>query len=85
MASIQLRGQSYACIFCWHGKRKWFTIGKVTEIEAEAKSAQVEYLLMRLKQGLIELPAGMDIVEFVQLDGKPPSRSDGIPRPSHSL
>ena len=50
MASLQLRGKSYACVFCWHGKRQWFTIGKVTEEEAKAKASQVEYLLMRLKQ-----------------------------------
>ena len=31
---------------------------------------------MRLKQRLIELPAGVDIVEFVQHDGKPPA-ADG--------
>ena len=82
MASLQLRGRSYACIFCWHGRRKWFTIGKVSESEARAKAAQVEYLLMRLEQRLIELPAGFDIVEFVRHDGKPPSgRSEGLPTP----
>jgi hypothetical protein len=75
MASIPLRGKSYACVFCWHGKRKWFTIGKVTEAEA----AQVEYLLMRIEQGLVELPAGVDIVEFVRHDGKPLARPDTIP------
>jgi hypothetical protein len=33
-------------------------IGKVSPQEAEAKAAQVDYLLMRLKQGLIELSPG---------------------------
>ena len=50
------------------------TIGKVSEEEARAKSAQVDYLLMRLKQRLIELPPGVDIVDFIRLDGKPPCR-----------
>jgi integrase len=75
MASLQLRGKSYACVFCWHGKRKWFTIGKVTEQEARAKASQVDYLMMRLKQRLIELPPGIDIVEFVQHDGNLPARA----------
>ena len=44
----------------------------VTEAEAEAKAAQVDYLLMRLKQRLIELPPGIGIVEFVRHDGKAP-------------
>ena len=48
-------------------------IGKVSPQEAEAKAAQVDYLLMRLKQGLIELPPGVGIAEFVQHDGKPPA------------
>ena len=79
MASLQLRGRSYAYVFCWHGQRKWFTIGKVSETEARAKSSQVDYLLMRLKQRLIELPPGADIVEFVRHDGKPPLSLGAIP------
>lgn len=82
MASLQLRGKSYACIFCWHGKRQWFTIGKVSAAEAQAKASQVEYLLMRLGQGLIELPPGAAIVDFVRNDGKPPERRDQVPVPS---
>ncbi len=85
MASLQLRGKSYACIFCWHGKRQWFTIGKVSAAEAEAKAAQVEYLLMRLGQGLIELPPGVGIVDFVRNDGKPPEPRGGAPVPSPAV
>lgn len=85
MASLQLRGKSYACVFCWHGKRQWFTIGKVTEQEAKAKASQVEYLLMWLKQRLIDVPPGADIVEFVQHDGKPPSRHPALPGTSQAL
>lgn len=82
MASLQLRGRSYACVFCWHGRRKWFTIGRVAEAEARAKASQVEYLLMRLEQRLIDLPPGVDIVEFVRHDGKPPAgRPEGVPTP----
>src|SRR5262249_13385870 len=82
MASLQLRGQSYACVFCWHGKRRWFTIGKLTAPEARAKASQVDYLVMRLRQRLIELPPGVDIVAFVQHDGRPPTGvSDLAPTP----
>ncbi len=82
MASLQLRGKSYACVFCWHGKRKWITIGKVTEAEARTKGAQVEYLLMRLEQGVIELPRGSEIVDFVRHDGKPPGPRGELAVPS---
>ena len=49
MASIQKRGKTYSCIFYRQNKRQWLTLGAVSE--AEAKSAQVEYLLLRIKQG----------------------------------
>jgi hypothetical protein len=68
------------CQFRHRGKRHTFAIGKVTEAQARAKFAQVEYLLLRLKQRLLELPPGIDIVEFVQFDGLPPAR-DTAPAP----
>jgi hypothetical protein len=48
----------------------------VTEDEARAKSAQVDCLLMRIEQRLVELPPGVDIVASVQFDGKPPAGAD---------
>jgi integrase len=77
MASIQRKGRNWYCQFCYHSLRHTFTIGRVSEDEARAKSAQVDYLLMRLKQRLVELPSGVDIVAFVQYDGKPPASSVG--------
>ena len=54
--------------------RRWptFALGRVSEVEANVKAAQVGYLLLRLKQRLIELPPGVGIVDFVRYDGKPP-------------
>ena len=72
MASLQQRNGSFRFIFRHRGKQHFVTIGKVSREEAEAKAAQVQYLLMRLKQRLIDLPAGVDIVDFVSNDGKPP-------------
>jgi integrase len=40
---------------------------------------------MRLKQRLIELPPGIDIVEFVQHDGKPPASDPESPATSRAL
>ena len=48
-------------------------LGKVSAEEATSEAAQVAYLSMRLKQRLLERPPGIDIVEFVQFDGKPPA------------
>src|SRR4051812_15082951 len=73
MASIQQKGKGWYCQFVYRGKRHTFGVGRVTRAEAEAKAAQVEYLLMRLEQRLIELPAGASIVAFVKHDGVLPS------------
>jgi len=72
MAAIQERNGSYRVIFRHRGKQHNFTIGRVSEAEARAKADQVEYLLMRLDQGLLSLPPGADIVAFVRHDGTIP-------------
>jgi integrase len=77
MASLQRKGNSWYCQFIYHGKRHTLTIGPVSDTEASAKSQQVGYLLLRLKQGLIQLPPGIGIIEFMQGDGKP--RREALP------
>jgi integrase len=72
MASLQKKGESWYCQFLYHGKRHTFTIGKVEPDEAESKANQVDYLLMRIRQGLLTVPPETDIVLFLQHDGKPP-------------
>ncbi len=79
MASLQERNGSYRVLFCYHSKLHTFTIGKVEKGEAENKARQVDYLLMRLKQRLIELPEGTDIVTFIEHDGKPPDMGPTVP------
>jgi hypothetical protein len=72
MASLMQQGDRFYCQFLYFGKRHCFSLGKVPHDEAEAKINQADYLLMRLKQGLLEIPPGMDIISFLQFDGKPP-------------
>jgi integrase len=75
LASLQQRNDSFCVIFRFRGKQHFVAIGKVSEAEAKAKAAQVEYLLLRLEQRLIELPPGIDVAEFVRFDGKLPNQS----------
>jgi hypothetical protein len=77
MAGLQERGDSYRVNFRYHGKHYFLNLGKVSGEEAQAKSAQVDYLLLRLKQRLIELPAGIGILEFIRHDGKIPAALAG--------
>src|SRR5262245_48315306 len=72
MASLQQKGASWYCQFMYHGKRHTFTVGPVSQEEAENKASQVDYLLLRLRQQLIAVPPGMSIVAFLECDGKPP-------------
>ena len=58
MASIQKKGNGWYGQFVYRGKRHNFTIGRVTEAEARTKADQVDYLLMRLGQGLIVPASG---------------------------
>jgi site-specific recombinase XerD len=79
MASLQERNGSYRVLFKYHDKLHSFTLGKVTPDEADAKARQVDYLLMRLKQRLIQLPPAIDIVQFVRHDGTPPPPGPALP------
>jgi hypothetical protein len=77
--AIQKRGESYRVLFRYQGKQHIFPLGKVTERETYAKSDRVDYLLLRLKQRLNELPPGVDIVDFVRFDGRPPAKATAKP------
>ncbi len=70
MSGLQHRNGSYRILFRYRGKQHTLTLGGVTQQEAEAKVAQVDYLLMRLKQKLAVLPPGGEITEFIRLDGR---------------
>src|SRR5262245_44739103 len=75
MAALQERNGSYRLIFDYHGKQWAFTLGRVGESEAEAKAAQVEYLLMRLTPGLTTMPPATGFLAFVSPDGAPPANT----------
>ena len=76
MAAIQNRNGSYRIFFEYQRKQRVFTIGRVSEAEAKAKADQVDYLLMRLSQGLLSLQPGVDIMTFVRHDGLMPAAHD---------
>jgi hypothetical protein len=69
MAALQERNGSFRILFRFQGKLRTFTLGQVTRQEAEAKAGQVDLLLLRLRQKLIAVPAGVSIEEFPQQDG----------------
>lgn len=75
MAAISKKGDAYYCAFRYGGKRYYFTIGKVLERVARAKSVEVDQTLTLLQQGRIELPENVDLADFVAAGGKAPAIS----------
>ncbi|WP_165253243.1 hypothetical protein [Paludisphaera soli] len=73
MAAIQRRGDSFRILFNHDGKQWGLGLGKVTQREAQSKAEQVDYLLMRLRQRLVEIPEGVDVLAFMRHDGSPPT------------
>jgi hypothetical protein len=70
MATVQERNKSFRVFFCYHGKRHTLNLGKVSQDEAARKAGQIDYLLLRLKQGLIALPRGITVEDFMLRDGQ---------------
>ncbi len=71
MATLQLRGDSWRVLFRYHRQQHGVTLGKLPEKEATLRLARVEEILLRIKQGWLEVPSGCPITEFVEKDGKP--------------
>ncbi|MBY0229844.1 MAG: hypothetical protein K2W96_11230 [Gemmataceae bacterium] len=53
------------------GRQHSFPVGEVPENEAVAWLGKIELLHLRLGQGLLSLPDGTGIIEFLKSDGKP--------------
>ena len=66
MASIWKKGEHLYCQFLWHGRRRNFPLGSVSDDEAEDAARVVGDLLSRVKRGEIQVGDGVDIVAFVR-------------------
>lgn len=72
MASLQFRNRSYRLLFQYNGRQATYTIGCVSLAEAHQWKFRAENLLMRVRQGMMEVPRGVSIVDFIRHDGRPP-------------
>jgi integrase len=70
MASLLLKGGSYYCQFYHLGRRFTVTVGPVGKDEAEDFAGSAGQLLRRIKQGLIRVPPGVAITDFVVAGGQ---------------
>ena len=65
MGSIEKRNNRFRLIFYHAGRRYTASLKTADRREAEAAAGAVERCLMHLEQGVVELPAGADLVTFV--------------------
>ncbi|MBL8829826.1 MAG: site-specific integrase [Planctomycetaceae bacterium] len=70
MAGIQQRGDSWRVYFRYQRIQHTLNIGRVTKAEAKLWLAKVDEKLLRLKQGLLDIPPGMTVTDFIMRDGK---------------
>lgn len=77
-AYVSRKGDGWSCPFRCRGKWHTFAVAMISEAETAAKSAQVECLLLWLKQRPIELLTGVEIVECGQFDGIATARDAAV-------
>jgi integrase len=84
VASLQKKVDSWHLQFLYKNQRRTWVLGDVPDDEAWAEKGRVEERLMRIRQGFITVPAGMDIVDFLACGGKPPEQQPPTNGPSGS-
>ncbi|ODU00289.1 MAG: hypothetical protein ABS79_03625 [Planctomycetes bacterium SCN 63-9] len=84
MASLQKKGNSWYCQFYWLNRRHTFSVGRVSDGQAEAKATKATELIELLERGVLKLPVGVDIATFVKHDGQPPAPAESQKVPQKS-
>jgi integrase len=79
MASLEKRNQTYRIVFMYGGKRHGFSLKTGDRREAETLAGGVEKTLMRIEQKLLRVPPGVEIVAFVQNDGRIEDETEPTP------
>jgi integrase len=72
MAGIRKKGEAYYCTFRFQGSRYYFTVGSVSEVQAQAKASEVDETLDLIERGRLAIPDGVALEDFVAAGGKTP-------------
>ena len=70
MAALELRNKTYRVVFMYAGKKYAYSLETGESDMAEALRGGVEKTLMLMGQGLLKLPEGADVINFVKVGGK---------------
>jgi integrase len=72
MAGVRKKGDAYYCTFRFQGRRYYFTVGDVSESQAQAKGVEVDETLALIERGRLTVPEGVPLEDFVAAGGKAP-------------
>ena len=75
MAGVRKKSDAYYCTFRFLGRRYYFTIGGVSETQAQAKGVEVDETLDLIERGRLTVPEGVSLEDFVAAGGKVPTLS----------
>jgi hypothetical protein len=71
MASLEKRYDGrYRIVFCWQGKRRAHSLGKVSERDARSCLDRIEEGLRFVERGLLNVPPNVDLGLFLVSGGK---------------
>jgi hypothetical protein len=71
MASLEQRYDGrYRIVFCWQGKRRNYSLGKLPERDARSCLDRLEESLRFVERGLLEIPPDTDLGRFLVSGGK---------------
>lgn len=79
MASLELRNKIYRVVFVHGGKKHGFTLDTGDRRTAEALLGGVEKTLMLMNQGILRMPQGCGLTDFVRSGGQPTRPPESIP------
>jgi len=85
MASIELRGNAFRIVFRYQRQKFNRSLKTDDPDTANACLARVEDNLRRLDMGLIAVPEGADICQFLLSDGRSPTRAARHPEQLRTL
>ena len=71
MAWAEQRGTTWRIVFRYSGQKRSFTTSHQTAADAEASATATDELLRLVKRGLVTVPAGCSLEEFLAHQGKP--------------
>jgi integrase len=70
MAALELRHKTYRVVFMYAGQKYGYSLDTGDREMAEALRGGVEKTLMLLSQGLLRIPEGTDVINFIKNGGK---------------